>query len=133
MIGAIQTALSGLLAATKRVETSANNIANANTAGALDEADGPLPYSAQTVVQKTGENGGVVAEVTTKDPGFSAAYDPDSPLANNDGFVGAPNVNLAEEAINLKLAEVAYKANLATIQVASELSEELLNTFDEEV
>ena len=133
MIGAIQTALSGLLAASKRVEASANNIANANTAGALDEADGPLPYSAQTVTQKTGENGGVIAEITTKDPGFSAAYDPDSPLANSDGFVGAPNVNLAEEAVNLKLATAAYKASLATLKVADELSQELLNTFDDEV
>jgi flagellar basal-body rod protein FlgC len=133
MIGAITTALSGLLAASKRVEISANNIANANTAGALDEADGPLPYAAQTVVQKTGQNGGVVAEVTAQDPGYSAAYAPNSPLANEEGFVGAPNVNLAEEAVNLKLAEVAYKANIATIQVANELSEELLNSFDEEV
>lgn len=133
MIGAITTALSGLLAASKRVETSANNIANANTAGALDEADGPAPYSAQTVVQKTGENGGTIAEVTTKDPGFVAAYDPDSPLANEDGFVGAPNVNLAEEAVNLKLAETAYKASLNVIKVADELNEELLRTFDDTV
>ena len=133
MIGTITTALSGLLAASKRVDASANNIANANTTGALDESDGPAPYSAQTVTQKTAENGGVVAEITTKDPGFSAAYSPNSPLANEEGFVGTPNVNLAEEAVNLKLAQVAYKANLATIQVASELSEELLRTFDEEV
>lgn len=133
MIGAITTALSGLLAASKRVEASANNIANANTAGALNEADGPAPYSAQTVTQKTAQNGGVIAEITTKDPGFSAAYDPNSPLANSDGFVGAPNVNLAEEAVNLKLATTAYKASLATLKVADELSQELLNTFDDKV
>lgn len=133
MIGAITTALSGLLAATKRVETSANNIANAYSGGALDEADGPAPYSAQTVVQKTGQNGGVIAEVTTKDPGFVPAYDPNSPFANEDGLVGAPNVNLAEEAVNLKLAETAYKASLAVIRTADELNEELLKTFDDTV
>jgi flagellar basal-body rod protein FlgC len=132
MIGAITTALSGLLAASKRVEASASNIANANTTGALNEADGPAPYSALTITQKTGQNGGVIAEITTKDPGFSAAYDPYSPLANDEGLVGTPNVNLAEEAVNLKLAETAYKASLAAIKVADELNQELLRAFDDE-
>lgn len=132
MIGAITTALSGLLAATKRADASAENIANAYTAGALDEADGPAPYSARTVVQETREGGGVVAKNVEKDPGYVPAYDPGSPFANEDGLVGAPNVDLVEEAVNLKLAETAYKANITTIKVAGEMSDELLKTFDDE-
>lgn len=133
MIGAISTALSGLAAASKKVEVGANNIANLSTAGALDPADGPAPYSTQITTQTSNEVGGVVANVTNKDPGFVPAYSPDSPFANKDGLIGVPNTDLAEEAVNLKLAEVAYKANLATLKTAGEMSDELLNIFDKKV
>lgn len=42
-------------------------------------------------------------------------------------------VELSEEAVNLKIAEVAYRANLATIRTSQELSKELLSLFDEKV
>ena len=133
MIGAISTALSGLMAASKKVEVGANNIANISTAGALDPVDGPAPYSTQITTQKTGEAGGVLASVAVKDPGFVPAYDPNSPFANEDGLIGVPNTDLAEEAVNLKLAETTYKANLATLKTAGEMSDELLRLFDEKV
>ena len=132
MIGAISTALSGLFAASKRVEASASNIANVSSAGALDEKDGRAPYSALTTVQKASEGGGVQAENIPKDPGFVPAYAPDSPFANEDGLIGVPNTDLAEDAVNLKLAETAYKANLATIKTAGEMNDELLRILDDE-
>ena len=42
-------------------------------------------------------------------------------------------MDLAEEAVNLKLAETAFKANAQTLRVEQELSDELLRIFDEEV
>ena len=132
MIGAISTAISGLFAASKRAEASAENIANALTSGALDEKEGPAPYSAQTTIQQTGETGGVRAENIPKDPGYVAAYSPDSPFANEDGLIAVPNTDLAEDAVNLKIAEKAYKANLATIKTANEMNDELLRVLDDE-
>ncbi len=132
MINAIQTALSGLMASSKRIEASASNIANLQTTGSLEEG-GKAPYSAVTTTQTAQESGGVKAETVEKDPGFVPAYEPGSPFANEEGLVGAPNVNLAEEAVNIKLAEIAYKANLKTIETVAELEEELLNTFDKKV
>ncbi len=131
MIGAISSALSGLVAASKKVEVSAENIANLSTAGALDPADGPAPYETQTVIQKTNDVGGVLAEAIPKDPGFVEAYAPDSPFANEDGLIGVPNTDLAEEAVNLKIAELTYKANITTLKAAEELNDELLSLFDE--
>ena len=43
------------------------------------------------------------------------------------------NISLPEEAVNLITAEIAFKANAATLRVNQELSEELLRIFDEEV
>jgi len=131
MIGAISTALSGLFAASKRVEAGASNIANLTTSGALNETNGPAPYETQVTIQEA-QTPGVKTENIPKDPGFVTAYDPNSPFADNEGLIGVPNTNLAEEAVNLKLAETAYKANFATIEAASEMSDELLNTFDDE-
>ncbi len=135
MINAISSALSGLLAASKKVETSASNIANISSSGALDEADGRAPYSALTTTQQsvTDANGngiGVRSATVPKDPGFVQAYDPDSPFANEDGVIGVPNVNLAEESVNLKIAELSYKANIKVLQTAESLSDELIESLD---
>ncbi|PZQ45277.1 MAG: flagellar biosynthesis protein FlgC [Micavibrio aeruginosavorus] len=133
MIGAISTALSGLMAASKRVEASASNIANVSSAGSLDPASPNQPYQAQTTVQTANESGGASATNIPKTPGIVNAYAPDSPFANAQGEVGAPNVDLAEEAVNLKLAEISYKANIATLKTADEMSDSLLNIFDKRV
>ena len=133
MIGAISNALTGLLAASKRAEASADNIANADSVGSLDPSSPDQPYRAQTTVQKTDSTGGVIATNIPKDPGIVNAYAPDSPFANSEGLVAAPDVDLAEEAVNLKLAELAYKANIATIKTADEMSNALNNLFDKRV
>lgn len=135
MINAISSALSGLLAASKRVEASASNIANISSTGALDEADGRAPYEAITTTQQAatdanGNTAGVRATNVPKNPGFVQAYDPGSPFANEDGLIGAPNVNLTEEAVNLKVAELTYKANIKVLQTAESLSDELINSLD---
>lgn len=133
MIGAISTALTGLFAASKRVEASASNIANVSSAGSLDPGDPIQPYQALTTVQTSNESGGTSATNIPKKPGFVNAYAPDSPFANAAGEIGVPNVDLAEEAVNLKLAEISYKANISVLKTASAMSDELLNTFDERV
>ena len=45
----------------------------------------------------------------------------------DDGVV----IDLSEEAVNLLLAETEFKANLATIKTADELTDELLDIFDD--
>lgn len=132
MIGAITTALTGLTSATKKLDATASNIANINTVGALEETDGQKPFSAVTTAQKALHNGGVQTNIVQKDPGFVPAFDADSPFANEDGIIGVPNVNLAEEATNLILAKNTYKANAAVIKVSADLQEDLLNTISKD-
>lgn len=137
MINTIQIALSGLAAASKKVEASASNIANLTTGGSLADP-AKAPYSAVTTVQQavTDQNGnglGVKATAIPKNTPFVPAYDPDSPFADANGLIGVPNVNLAEEAVNLTLAETTFKANVKVIEAASELSEDLLRIFDDRI
>ena len=133
MVNAIQTALSGLTASTKRISASAQNIANANTSGSLQDTDN-APYTPVTTVQSAQDNDqGVTADIIPSANPFTPAYDPNSPFANTEGFVGAPNVNLAEEAVNIKMAEYSFRANLEVIETVSEMTESLFEAFDEEV
>lgn len=109
MIGAISTALSGLMAASKRTEAAANNIANVSTPD----------YVPVETVQKTSENGGVLAENLPRKGAVPNLY--------------GPGVDLAEEAVNLKLAELSYKANLKAIQASMDMAEETTRIFDKKV
>ncbi len=69
----------------------------------------------QSAAKKVNESAANIANLTT-------------PVAE-----GQDEVNLSEEAVNLILAETEYKANLATIRTASELSDDLFRIFDEKV
>ena len=130
MINAIQIALSGLNAAKTRADVSASNIANAQTDGALDPADGPAPYNTLTTTQSAQAGGGVTVEVVPTSKPYVTAYSPDSPFANADGQVGAPNTDYATEFVNLQIASTSYKANVKSIQVASDMQKDLLAIFD---
>ena len=80
-----------------------------------------------------GRSLGLRSDSVQKQTPFVPAYDPDSPFADDDGLIGVPNVNLAEEAVNLSLAKNTYKANLKTIEAAGELQDELLKILDKDV
>lgn len=129
MIKAISIALTGLEAASKRLSTSASNIANLQTVGSLSDSDN-APYTPLDITQQTLENGGVRSDVIDRQNPFVPAFDPNSPFADEDGIIGVPNIDLATEAVSVNLTEIQYKANLKTIEAASELSEELERLFD---
>jgi len=131
MINAIGIALSGLNAATERDNAAASNVANITTAGSL-EAGGKAPYDALTTTQSAQDQGGVRSEVVSAGRPFVPSFAPDSPFANSEGLIGTPNVDLAEEAVNLNLAELTYKANIGVLKTAEEMSDELLSIFDDE-
>jgi flagellar basal-body rod protein FlgC len=133
MVDAVHTALSGLQANTERVRVAANNIANAGNIGALDPTDGPAPYTPQDVVAIADPLGGVQAQVIARDPAYVPAPDANSPYANDQGVVAVPNVDLAEEIVDLNLAKTAYAANALALRVAGEMQDELLKSFDERV
>ncbi|QQG36728.1 MAG: flagellar biosynthesis protein FlgC [Micavibrio aeruginosavorus] len=137
MINAIQIALSGLTAASRKVEASASNIANMQTTGSLDNPE-EAPYTPlatqQTALTDGQGNGlGVKSDFVPQTQPFIPAYDPDSPFANADGMIGVPNIDLAGEAVNLNIAKATYKANAAVIRTEKEMTDELLKTFDRKV
>ena len=132
MTSAIGIALTGLHSASLRLNASASNIVNVNTVGSLTDADNP-PYTPLTTQSKAVDvPGGVQTQLIPKSDPFTPSYAPNSPFADENGLIGVPNVDLAEEAVNSKLAALSYKANINTIKVAGELFDELLDVFDDD-
>lgn len=109
---AINTALSGLRAAEKRLEVSADNIANVNTEGA----------KAKEVGARTGDQGGVIVDIRVKDPATVTV-----PSLDGQGTTELPNTSLDQEVVNQVQAGVEVKANLRVITTQKNLDQALLD------
>jgi|SRR5665213_3229761 len=126
-------ALSGMVAATRRLDVSASNIANAMSTGALPNAGGTLParapraYAPLELVQTASAGGGTQTAVTTATPSTTAVSDPQAPFANPDGLVAAPNVDLSREMVGQMLASYSFAANATVMTVADSMTKGLLN------
>lgn len=133
MVDAISTALSGMNAQKVRLQASASNIANISTAGGVPgsitaPAAAPAVYKPLTATLTSQEDGGVIASLVEKENAYSTVSDPSSPYADANGNIAVPNVDLAEEAVNLVETKAAFKANAAVLRAQEEMSEELLKT-----
>jgi flagellar basal-body rod protein FlgC len=128
-------ALSGLNAATRRLDVSASNLANAMTSGALPAADGTLPsgapraYAPLQVVQAEGATGGTQTSVMPVTPSTVATADPSAPFANQDGLVAAPNVDLAQEMIGQLVARYSFAANAKVLTADDRMTKTLIDTM----
>jgi flagellar basal-body rod protein FlgC len=127
----LSIAASGLAAASRRLEVSASNVANAADTGPLPDAPNaasfPPVYEAQRVDQVDVAGGGTVANVSTASPGYVTQYDPSAPFADKNGLVAAPNVDLANEAVQQITGRIDFEANAKVIQVYSEMMKSLLD------
>lgn len=118
---------SALTAQSQRMNVTASNLANA------DSVVGPdgQPYRARQVIfqmapvagQPYSQSvGGVrVASVVESTAPMRMQYDPKSPVANADGYVTMPNVDVVAETVNMISASRSYQANVEVINTAKSL------------
>jgi len=118
---------SALSAQSQRMNVSASNLANADSAAGPDG----LPYRARQVVfqirpsegQAAGQEiGGVRVAGVVEDPSpFKQVFDPNHPLANAQGYVNMPNVDPVAETVNMISASRSYQANVEVLNTAKSL------------
>lgn len=118
---------SALMAQSQRMNVTASNLANAESVAGPDGQ----PYKARQVVFQMapvpGQNyaqsvGGVrVAQVVESAAPARLQYDPKHPLANADGYVTLPNVDVVAETVNMISASRSYQANVEVINTAKNL------------
>lgn len=115
MIPAMQSALSGLSAYSTKINSNADNIANANTEGFKKSRvilSPAVPQGVDVLTERVETPGHLVDEETS----------------NGRELIEQSNVDLAEELPAMSLNAHFYKANLKTLQVADEMLGALLKT-----
>lgn len=108
----------------------AHNIANASTA----TAPGEEPFRALMPVARplgsspfASTGSGVVTAGQVRQGGEPPrTYDPDHPMADEEGLVTMPQVDLGSQMVDLMIAQRSYQANIRTVQSAKEAYESAL-------
>ena len=120
-------AASGLLAHRKWLDAVSDNIANINTATSTDKSAFKERFiEAQAVDYGSGEGGVRVATAQFGSGAGRVVYEPDNPLADKDGYVKYPDIDLGEQMTQLLMAQRGYQANLSTIKSATEAYQQAL-------
>jgi flagellar basal-body rod protein FlgC len=132
IIGIAGTALNAQLT---RMNATASNLANAGTTATTEEE----AYRPKRTVFKAlldeqmthpGANyvGGVKVHQVVDDPlPPRLVYDPNNPLANDDGFVFQSNVSEVAEMVDMMAAARSYQNNVEVINTARQL---MMRTLD---
>jgi flagellar basal-body rod protein FlgC len=121
---AIGIAGTGLTLHRKWLDAVSDNIANVNT---VKPTSGPA-FQARYVVAQEGEgNSGVyVKGAAYGDATGRLVYAPDNPLADTEGYVRYPDIDLASQMGQLIMAQRGYQANAAVVDRARETYEAAL-------
>jgi flagellar basal-body rod protein FlgC len=125
MYGALDISTSALVAHRTRLDVISANIANKDT---ILNADGEYePFRRRIAMLAAGdpargESSGVhVAEIQLDQGDLMMKYEPGSPYANADGYVGYPNINAVVEQMNAMEAARSYEANIAAIEATKSM------------
>ncbi|HRQ58843.1 MAG TPA: flagellar basal body rod protein FlgC [Azoarcus taiwanensis] len=128
MFNVFTIAGSALNAQSMRLNTTASNLANADS---VVGADGQ-PYRAKQVVFAAtpvagpGAQGVRVTEVVESAAPMRLVYEPNNPAANAEGYVEMPNVNVVEEMVNMISASRSYQNNAEIMSTAKTLLQRTL-------
>jgi flagellar basal-body rod protein FlgC len=119
----LDVAGSALTAQSQRLNTTASNLANADSATSSTGE----PYRAKQVIftaQPIGQDNAVgvrVANVVQDQTAPRRVHDPRHPLADEQGYVNMPNVNVIEEMVNMISASRSYQTNAELMNTAKTL------------
>ncbi|HEY8023024.1 MAG TPA: flagellar basal body rod protein FlgC [Burkholderiaceae bacterium] len=114
---------SAMSAQSQRLNTVASNIANADSAAGPDgQVYRAKQVVFQTVPMGSSESNGVAVQQVVEDSSPpKLVYDPSHPLADANGYVAMPNVNVVEEMVNMISASRSYQTNVDTMNAAKTL------------
>lgn len=124
----------GMSAQSVRLNTTASNIANANTvSSSVDEtyrARHPVFAAELTkaATEQQGESVGVsVKGIVESDDPLKIEYSPNHPMADKDGYIYKPNVNVMEEMANMISASRTYQTNVQVADAAKSMLQKTIS------
>lgn len=119
LLNVMKISASGMSAERLRMDTIADNLANANTTRAANGG----PYQRKVVIfepilQGELRGGTRVARIERDTTPFRQVYEPGHPNADSSGYVLYPNVDMAHEMVDMITASRAYEANITAFNAA---------------
>lgn len=131
---------SGMSAQSIRLNTTASNIANAETASSSVEetyrARKPVFAAVQAGVMQDPNRQGLGADMESKgvevrgivesDAELQMRYQPDHPMSNDEGYVMYPNVNIVEEMADMMSASRSFQTNVDVMNTAKVMMQRIL-------
>ena len=131
LLDLMSVSASGMQAQRLRAETIVENLANAETTRTPDGG----PYKRKDVVfasqaqqspfsasfQNATAEGVSVADVITDSRAPELRYLPGHPDADANGYVAFPNMNPAEEMVNLMNSQRSYEGNVAAMSAVKDM------------
>lgn len=127
----LEIAGSGMSAQTLRLNTTASNMANAETVSSSSNETyrARQPVFAATLKALGEEHSGVGVEVrgiVESQAPLRKQYQPGHPMADKEGYIYMPNVNMVEEMANMISASRSYQSN---VEVAKTSKQMLMRTL----
>lgn len=132
---------SGMSAQSVRLNTTSSNIANAESVSSnteetyrsrqpifkaqLQSAMSPKPFDFSATQLNAGAGVDVQAVVESDAP-LQKRYEPSHPMADEEGYVSYPNVNVVEEMANMISASRSFQTNVDVMSAAKQMMQQVL-------
>lgn len=109
-----------------RLNITASNLANAQSVGASEDttyhARHPVFSAVMESLQGDAASYGVrVDGIVQSQAPLEPRYQPEHPMANEEGYVFMPNVNLVDEMANMISASRSYQSNVEVLNTSKQL------------
>lgn len=120
------TAGTALNAQSLRLNTTSSNLANANSVSSStgETYRARHPVFAPIMKQLGGDGSSIGVQVKgvveSQEP-LQMEYNPQHPMANDEGYIFRPNVNVVEEMANMISASRAYQTNVEVMNSAKQM------------
>jgi flagellar basal-body rod protein FlgC len=119
---------SGMSAQSVRLNATASNLANADSVGSdprsVYKARHPVFEAVRASLSLSKDQPGAAVKVSSiveKNVPPVARYEPGNPLADANGYVYAPNVNVVEEMVDMISASRSYQNNVEVMNTSKEM------------
>ncbi|RZU50453.1 flagellar basal-body rod protein FlgC [Krasilnikovia cinnamomea] len=116
IFNAIGVAGTGVTVYRKWLDAISDNIANIDTVKRTSEN----AFQARYVIAQEAQdgNGAQVGGIALGSAEGKLEYDPDNPLADTEGYVRRPDIDLGSQMAQMIMAQRSYQANLAVVDRA---------------
>ena len=118
IFGAIGVAGTGMTVYRKWLDAVSDNLANVSTVRSSTEDAYQAKYVIATEIGAENGGGVQVGGIALGDAEGRMVYEPDHPLADAEGYVRYPDIDMSSQMTQLIMAQRGYQANAAVVDRA---------------